>query len=62
MTYKQWLAEVDHHLFKRTGLEQENLPDWLSRDAYVSGLTPKQGADECLLQTRWEDTFCLDEA
>ena len=63
MTYELWMKEVDRILEKRTGLDQMMLPDWLSRDAYESGMTPQEGADECLLSAGWEpdDDEIVDE-
>lgn len=61
MTYEQWMAVVDAIVEERTGLSQYDLPDWLSRDSYESGMTPEQGADECLLRAGWEDDICIDE-
>lgn len=63
MTYELWMKEVDRILEKRTGLDQMMLPDWLSRDAYESGMTPQDGADECLLSAGWEpdDDEIVDE-
>lgn len=62
MTYEQWMVEVDRLLEKRCGLGQMMLPDWLSRDAFESGMTPAEGADECLLSAGWEDDEYIDEA
>jgi len=63
MTYEQWMKAVDKILLKKTGgLDQGMLPDWLSRDAYEEGLSPEEGADECLLSAGWEDDDYIDEA
>ena len=60
MTYELWMKSVNRILEKKTGgLDQEMLPDWLSRDAYESDMTPEEGADECLLSAGWD--FELDE-
>jgi hypothetical protein len=48
MTYREWMAAVDTIVEDACGLSMESLPDWLSRDAYDEGLTPQEGADECL--------------
>jgi hypothetical protein len=61
MTYKEWMIEVDRLLEKRTGLVQEELPDWLSRDSFEKGMTPQEGADECLLSVGWEPDEEIDE-
>jgi len=63
MTYEEWMRQVDQIVEKRCGLGQSWLPDWLSRDAYESGMTPEQGASECLTIAEWEadDKNLLDE-
>lgn len=48
MTYEEWKDAVDVELFRLCGMAQEDLPDWLSRDAYDEGLTPVEGAYQCL--------------
>jgi hypothetical protein len=55
MTYEQWMRAVNAILEQITGgLDQDMLPDWLSRDAYESGMTPQEGAEECLYSAGWE--------
>lgn len=61
MMYAVWIKQVDAIVEKRTGLGLDQLPDWLSRDAWAAGMTPKQGAEACLEQTRWEDCVLIDE-
>lgn len=51
MTYEQWVAKVDQVLTSRIGLSMDDLPDWLSRDAFEDGLSPEEGADICLEET-----------
>ena len=51
MTYEQWVAKVDQVLASRIGLSMDDLPDWLSRDAFEDGLSPEEGADICLEET-----------
>jgi hypothetical protein len=48
MTYEEWLRAVDAELDTRFGLCMDLLPDWLSRDAYDGGMTPVQGAAQCV--------------
>lgn len=60
-TYKEWMQKVDRILEKRCGMDQMMLPDWLSRDAYESGMTPSEGADECLISAGWEPEDEIDE-
>jgi hypothetical protein len=60
-TYEQWMKEVDRILEKRCGMDQMELPDWLSRDAYECGLTPQEAADECLRSAGWEPEDGVDE-
>ena len=51
MTYEQWVAKVNQVLANRIGLSMDDLPDWLSRDAFEEGLSPEEGADICLEET-----------
>lgn len=51
MTYEQWVAKVNQVLANRIGLSMDDLPDWLSRDAFEDGLSPEEGADICLEET-----------
>lgn len=62
MTFEQWKAEVDWHLMKMCGLDQMFLPDWLRRDAYESGMTPREGALECLESAGLDFERLFDEA
>ena len=48
MTYEDWMGAVDVDIFQLCGMTQDMLPDWLSRDAYDEGLTPRQGALLCI--------------
>jgi hypothetical protein len=62
LTYERWMEQVDEILEKRTGLLSQNeLPDWLSRDAYESGMSAAQGVDLCLTQTNWDYDKVIDE-
>jgi hypothetical protein len=61
VTYEQWMAEVDAILESRVGLVQLDLPDWLSRDAYEEGLSPEEGADECMTSAGWAVDEFIDE-
>jgi hypothetical protein len=53
MTYEAWMRAIDSLLKKEIGLVQDDLPDWLSKDAYNSGLSPREGMSE-LLSTLFE--------
>lgn len=48
MTYKEWMEDVDFHLIRICGMGNDDLPDWLSRDAFEEGLTPREAANQCL--------------
>lgn len=62
MTYDDWMKKVDEILDRMAGVSQDMLPDWLSRDAFEAGLTPEEGAQECLIQSGWEpDEDVIDE-
>lgn len=62
LLYKQWLEQVDRELEKICGLDQGSLPDWLARDAFDDGLTPKEAAIECLESAGVDYERVLDEA
>jgi hypothetical protein len=48
MTYESWMRAIDAILLQDIGLVQEDLPDWLSKDAYNAGLSPREGVSELL--------------
>lgn len=48
LTYEQWIAKVDANLESRIGLGHADLADFNSTDAWDDGMTPEEGADECL--------------
>lgn len=48
MSYRRWMQEVDRIVEDTCGLPTSLLPDWLSRDAFDQGCTPKEGAEMCL--------------
>jgi hypothetical protein len=50
MTYDEWLKEVDSFVADWTGISLEEMPDWLSRDAFNDGLSPDEAAEEALTQ------------
>ena len=55
MTYEQWKTVVSALVEDECGLPMEWLPDWLSRDAYEDGMTPEEGARECLQSAGYYD-------
>jgi hypothetical protein len=64
LTYRQWMAEVEAKVEKRTGLGFDLLPDWMSRDSYEDGLTVQEGVDACLEQVgfhEYEERQLVDE-
>lgn len=62
MTYEEWMKQVDVILESLAGIAQDELPDWLSRDAFESGMTPEEGANECLFSAGWySDDDVVDE-
>jgi hypothetical protein len=50
-----WLALVDKHLGS-LGVSHSDLADFCSRDLYEGGVSPKEGALECL---RGDDTYSM---
>ena len=61
MRYEEWMIQVDRVVQKITGVRMDELPDWLSRDAFEDGLTPTEGADECLTQIGDFEEELIDE-
>jgi hypothetical protein len=55
MTYKDWMEDVDFQLVRLFGMSQDELPDWLSRDAFEEGLTPLEAAYQCLEEVGYID-------
>jgi hypothetical protein len=58
LTYDEWMEAVDRILLKAVGMPQDFMGDWLSRDAYESGVEAEEGARECLLE---QDILSEDE-
>lgn len=61
LTFEQWSKQVDEELEKLGGFTQLWLPDWMARDAYDDGLTPREGAIECLESAGIDYERVLDE-
>jgi len=64
LTYRQWMAEVEAKVEKRTGLGFDLLPDWLSRDSFEDGLSVAEAVDACLEQVgfrEYEERQLVDE-
>jgi hypothetical protein len=57
MTYEEWKSAVSTLVEDACGIPMEWLPDWLSRDCYDDGATPREGANKCLESVG----FCEDE-
>jgi hypothetical protein len=57
MTFEEWKAAIDVILLKVWGCTQDDLPDWLARDAYDEGVTPEQAADQLIYENRDEDDY-----
>lgn len=65
LTYRQWMMEIDAKVEKQVGLSLDELPDWLSRDAYENGMTVTQGVAACIEQAGllvFEHERLVDEA
>lgn len=61
LTYREWMEAVDHILIGAVGMDQESMADWLSRDAYDSGMEPLEAARECLLEQDMLSEDYIDE-
>jgi hypothetical protein len=46
--FDEWLRAVDQEVQAMAGVSYRDLPDWTYRDAYDSGATPKEAAEEAL--------------
>ncbi len=55
MHYEEWMIQVDRVVQKITGVRMDELPDWLSRDAFEDGLTPTVFSDDCMIQIGFFD-------
>ncbi len=55
MDFETWKASVDEVLARIAGVVQDELPDWLARDAYDDGVSPEEGAELCLESVGWYD-------
>jgi hypothetical protein len=52
MTYAEWMRAVDRKVTATVGMSVADLPDFMSRDSFDAGDTPKQGAQLAI------DTAC----
>jgi hypothetical protein len=43
MTYEAWMRAVDALAVAKYGIGTEDACDWMSRDAYDDGMSPRQG-------------------
>ena len=55
MDFETWKASVDAVLTRIAGVVQDDLPDWLARDAYDDGVSPEEAAEICLEEAGWYD-------
>ena len=55
MDFETWKASVDAVLVRVAGVVQDDLPDWLARDAYDDGVPPEEAAEICLESAGWYD-------
>lgn len=60
MTYEEWKRAVNAIVEDTCGLPMDALPDWLSRDTYDDGATPREGAEICL-ESAGYPAYVLDE-
>jgi len=45
MTFEEWKAAIDVILLAKLGCTQDDLPDWLARDAFDDEVTPEEAAE-----------------
>lgn len=65
--YSVWMGAVNKLVKHRCGVGLDEMPDWLSRDAFDDELSVAEGADMCLESAGFEDaaydeTNLIDEA
>jgi hypothetical protein len=53
--FKAWLKEVDKLCLAKFTVGLSDLPDMLTRDAFDSGVTPKEFFDDDVMRTMRED-------
>ncbi len=53
--YKKWLSEVDQLCRGKFGLRLNDLQDFLTRDAFDSGVSPKDFFDEEVIPAMREE-------
>jgi len=54
MTFEEWKERIDEILLSWVDMKQDDLPDWMARDAYDDGLLPQEGAHRCLEDAGYE--------
>ena len=62
MTYEQWMMAVSAIVIKACGLSIDELPDWLSRDAFEDELSPEEGAELCLEEAGFYEYIDADDS
>ena len=55
--YEDWIEAVDDQMIKLYGVRLDELPDWMSRDAYEDGMSPVEAAYECAEQVGLYETL-----
>lgn len=45
MTFEEWKTAIDVILLAKLGCTQDDLPDWLARDAFDDEVTPEEAAE-----------------
>lgn len=55
MNFEDWKKEVNSIILEKTGIDMDDLPDWMSRDSFDSGSTPEEAAAECLINANMEE-------
>ena len=53
--YNVWMKAVNKLVRHRCGISADDLPDWLSRDAFDDECTVAEAADACLESAGFED-------
>lgn len=48
LTFYQWMERVNNILMREYGVSTADLADFCSYDAWDSGISPREGAEECI--------------
>lgn len=59
--FAMWMVLVDRQLFRRIGLGHLDVEDWVWRDSYDEGLSPKEASISALTELGYIDVTLVGE-